>query len=123
MAECNLRILISGDREWWQWSWIRECLSWFDPKTTILIHGAAWGADSIAAEIAAETFPKENILSFPANWTEHSRRAGPIRNRQMLREGKPDLVIAFHHNLCESKGTKDMVLASREAKVPVLHYG
>jgi hypothetical protein len=37
------------------------------------------------------------------------RVAGPIRNQQMLDEGHPDLVIAFHDNMSESRGTRDMV--------------
>ena len=53
------------------------------------------------------------VEDYPANWNLHGRAAGPIRNKQMLDEGKPDIVYAFHPNISESKGTKDMV---RQAK-------
>jgi len=31
----------------------------------------------------------------PEDWEAHGRLAGPIRNAPMIREGKPDVVIAF----------------------------
>jgi hypothetical protein len=42
------------------------------------------------------------------------RAAGPIRNKQMLDEAKPDLVIAF------PGGTANTVRQVREAGVPVM---
>lgn len=33
--------------------------------------------------------------------------------------GQPDLVLAFHDNLSESKGTRDMVQRAKRAGVPV----
>ena len=56
-------------------------------------------------------------MVFPAKW-EMGRRAGPIRNQQMIDECRPDLVIAFHENIIESKGTKDMVNRSMKAGIP-----
>jgi len=37
----------------------------------------------------------------------------------MLDEGKPTYVLAFHDNLAESKGTKDMVTRAKKAGIPV----
>jgi hypothetical protein len=54
---------------------------------------------------------------FSANWEKHGLAAGPIRNRQMLTEGKPDLVIAFHENIEKSKGTKNMLELAKQAGV------
>lgn len=36
-------------------------------------------------------------------------RAGPIRNKQMLLEERPDKVVAFHNDLSKSRGTADML--------------
>lgn len=47
------------------------------------------------------------------------RQAGPIRNEQMLQEGQPDKVLAFHENLAQSRGTADMVRRAAKAGVPV----
>ncbi len=92
----------------------------------VLIHGDAYGADKISGKIV-ESYPPDpdtdeaevQVLKFPANWTKLGRAAGPVRNRQMLREGKPDFVLAFHKNLNESRGTKDMVAVARKAGIPV----
>lgn len=75
------------------------------------------------------------LAHYPAQWTQHdsydgtcwcadktSERcngAGPLRNHAMLREGKPQAVIAFHANLAQSRGTAHMVRIAREARVPV----
>jgi len=40
----------------------------------------------------------------------------------MIVEGKPDLVIAFHDNLNESKGTLNMVKQAISYGLPVVHY-
>lgn len=61
-------------------------------------------------------------LPFPAKWKEFGRAAGPIRNQQMLDEGKPELVLAFHDDLENSKGTKDMVGRAMKADLPVILY-
>jgi len=55
-------------------------------------------------------------LQYPADWEKLGRAAGPIRNEQMLREGKPDLVVAFPG----ARGTAHMVRIAREAGVRVI---
>lgn len=35
------------------------------------------------------------VIEYPADWKTEGRHAALIRNERMLREGKPDLVIAF----------------------------
>ena len=45
-----------------------------------------------------------------------------IRNGEMLRDA-PDLVLAFHNNIAESRGTADMIRQARRAGVAVwLHH-
>ena len=61
----------------------------------------------------------DDVRAFPAKWNEHGKAAGPIRNQQMLTEGKPDLVIAFNDYLPNSKGTLDMVTRARRAGVAI----
>ncbi len=83
------------------------------PNITI-IQGCARGADSLAENWADANFCKS--LAFPANWNKHGKAAGYIRNKQMLDEGKPNLVVAFPGG----KGTAMMVKIAREAGVEVL---
>lgn len=94
-----------------------------------LIQGGAKGADALAAWWADnspmhghnenEDQPKFEHKEFPADWNQYHKAAGPIRNKQMLDEGKPDVVVAFTEiPLAESKGTRDMVEQAVEAGVP-----
>lgn len=115
-----MRLLVTGDRFWRQREPIRKKLIELGcpDKIEVLIHGDADGVDKIAAEVANDLgLPKERILAYPANWTKHKKAAGPIRNRQMLKEAKPTQVIAFHDDPASSKGTVDMVKIARKAKI------
>lgn len=90
----------------------------------VLIHGCARGADTLSETALRVIYHqkatvKPEILRFPAQWYKYGRAAGPIRNQQMLDEGKPDLVLAFHSDLEHSKGTKDMVTRARKAGIEV----
>lgn len=81
---------------------------------TLLIEGGAPGADFMARKFAEwQGIP---VQTFEADWETHGRAAGPIRNKQMLDEGKPDLVVAFEGGI----GTANMVRQAREAGVKVL---
>jgi hypothetical protein len=53
---------------------------------------------------------------FPADWEKYGKAAGPIRNQQILVEGKPDLVVAFQGG----RGTANMVSRAQQAGVPVV---
>jgi len=46
----------------------------------------------------------------------HGRAAGPVRNAQMLAEGKPDFVVAFPGG----RGTADMCKQARARGVKVV---
>lgn len=81
---------------------------------TFLIQGVANGADYLAWQWCDERGVR--CGSYPANWDDHGKAAGAIRNQEMLDEGKPDLVIAFKGG----RGTADMVRRAKKAKVPVL---
>jgi hypothetical protein len=81
---------------------------------THIIHGAAAGADTLAREWA-EAYGIEHH-PFPAQWDKYGKRAGFLRNRQMIAEGKPDLVVAFRGG----RGTQDMITQSKKYDIPVI---
>lgn len=112
----SMKILVCGDRSWTDGKLIEKEILKHKPVTCI-ISGEATGADTCAKEIAHRK--KFRYKGFPANWNKYGKAAGPIRNQQMLDEGKPDLVLAFHDNLEHSKGTKDMVARAEKAGVKV----
>ena len=89
-------------------------------KADIVIEGEAKGADTLA-RIAAESM---NLFvdKYPADWSTYALAAGPIRNSQMLIEGKPDCVVGFNNHIKTSKGTKHMLGIALKAGVPTFLY-
>jgi hypothetical protein len=120
------KILVCGDRRWSNREKIAQQLrilkstlisvvDGWQVGSFVVIHGAAKGADIIGGEEARRL--GFEVEEYPADWS-FGRAAGPIRNQVMLEEGKPNLVLAFHSNIEESKGTKDMVKRARAAGIP-----
>ncbi len=80
---------------------------------TLLIHGAARGTDRLAGEWAeARGVPCKPMA---ADWQMHGLRAGPVRNREMLRTCKPEIVVAFPGG----NGTDHMIEISMKEGVKV----
>jgi len=100
------RILICGDRNWTDVETIENFIRSLSPDT-IIIHGNSKGADKIAERKAKEH--GLTVKGYSADWNQYGRAAGPIRNKQMLLEGRPDKVVAFHNDLSKSRGTADML--------------
>ena len=109
------RILFCGSRFWTDREAIMRVLKVL-PKGSVIIEGEARGADRIACEEATRL--GLTVVPFPADWKRYGLAGGPIRNTQMLKEGKPDAVVAFHDNIDESKGTKNMLKQARAAELP-----
>lgn len=87
----------------------------------LLINGAAAGADTLGKEWADENDVPTS--DYPAHW-EYGKGAGPIRNKLMLTEAKPDLVLAFIDKpLPESRGTAHMCKIARAAGVETFEVG
>lgn len=94
-----MKILVCGSRSWNDPLLIKQCLSHLPGDSTI-IQGGAVGADKMAAR-AAESLNLK-VLEFLPDWELYGRRAGFVRNIEMLNQ-EPDLVIAFWNGT--SKGT------------------
>lgn len=118
MDGINSVILICGDKNWSNYKSIEEFLTPLD-RNTIIVTGGSRGADLIATELAKKLLFKQ-VLTFYAEWSIYGRAAGPIRNRKMFNETQPNLVVAFHNNLDNSKGTKDMVNYAKSKQCNVL---
>lgn len=114
MAE---RVLVCGDRYWTDYQTIMDTLSKIQQERGIdvVIEGEAEGADKMGAQAARVLgIP---VLPFPADWRKWGHNAGPMRNIQMLEEGNPTLVLAFHDFIKNSKGTHHMIQAAEKAGV------
>lgn len=108
-----MKVLVCGSRHFNDYKLLKETLDGFD--ITEVIEGEARGADTLARNYAEER--KIHVRPFPADWNRHGKAAGPIRNKQMLVEGQPELVIAFRGP--NSRGTQNMITQSRKAGLEV----
>lgn len=106
------RILVTGGRDYDDAETVARVLGELQPSE--IAQGGANGADRLAALWAHDTGTW--CVTFPADWAKHGRAAGPIRNRQMLDQFKPDLVVAFPGG----RGTEHMVRYADSCGVPVL---
>ena len=119
-----MRVLVCGGRDWSDRNYLFGVLDGIHASqgVTVVIEGAAPGADDLAAKWA--NGHRIKVLPFPADWDAHrptdpskKNPAGAIRNRRMLTSGRPELVVAFWDG--RSPGTADMIAAAREAQVEV----
>lgn len=119
-----MRVLVCGSRDFADRDLLYRTLDHIgihlvNHRFDALIEGEAPGADTLAREWA-ESY-EIPVLKFPADWRKYGRAAGPIRNKQMLEEGKPDLVVAFPRGkLDDTKGTKNMVKQARDAGIKTI---
>jgi hypothetical protein len=115
-----MRVLVCGGRDYRDGPHLFATLTGLNISRgpiSHVIHGCAKGADSLAAQWAANA-GADNVVQVPfrADWTNFGRRAGPIRNQRMLDEGKPDVVVAFPGG----SGTADMVRRAKAAGLEVI---
>jgi hypothetical protein len=111
-----MRVLVCGGRYYDHWTFIVNVLDSVHARhpVTLLIEGGATGADSLARRWAIARGIE--VATYRANWDRYEHRAVLIRNSQMLREGRPELVVAFKGG----RGTAHMVTIAAAALVPVL---
>ncbi len=109
------RVLVCGGRDYHDATTMEQVLSSFLEQGDCVIHGGARGADALAGDIAGRVLGYP-VHVFPADWHQYGKAAGPIRNKQMLDEGKPTLVLAFPGG----RGTQNMIDQARTAGISVV---
>lgn len=108
-----MRVLICGSRSWDDIQTIRMRLVTLPPDT-VIVHGAAPGADTIAGMLATDF--GFTVEAHPADWDRHGKRAGIVRNLAML-DTHPDLVVAFYDGV--SRGTGHTISEARRRGIAV----
>lgn len=106
-----MRILVCGGRDYDDRKALFRALDALlaEVPVELVIHGAARGADTLAGQWAIErNIP---VMPFPAKWKTFGNAAGPIRNQEMLDDGKPDGVVVFPGGT----GTADMKRKAEKA--------
>ena len=118
----DYRVLITGSRNWTDEKKIERAIQAStlgrSKSRTVVVHGAAKGADRIAGAIAEEM--GLHVEAYPADWDMYGKSAGPIRNQQMVELGA-DVCLAFP--LGESRGTRHCMQAAEKAGIEVINYG
>jgi hypothetical protein len=115
----EMKVLVTGGRDFKDTKKLVEVLFLIHEVTpfTAIIEGGATGADRIARTFA--TFMDIPIETYDAEWDKYGNGAGPIRNKKMIEEGKPNLVVAFSGG----KGTANMVKQAQAAGLRVMEIG
>ena len=105
-----MKVLVCGGRNYTNADQLDQVLSGI-ARISMIIHGGARGADTLAGTWAQENGIAEVVV--PAQWGL-GRGAGILRNGWML-QLEPQLVVAFPGG----RGTANMVMQARRAGLEV----
>lgn len=120
-----MRILVTGSRTWTDKSLMaRTFISYLldnwpeTPTEIVIVHGGAQGADRMADELfKAAQYDWFSIEEHPADWERYGKRAGYVRNAEMVELGA-DVCLAFIHN--KSRGATMCADLAEKAGIPVI---
>jgi hypothetical protein len=118
-----VRILVTGSRTWDDLKTIAEALSeaWWvaNPNEPfIIVHGDCYrGADVIAGRYAR--YMRWTVEPHPADWERYGKRAGFIRNIEMVKAGA-DACLAFIRD--DSRGASHCADAAERHGIPTRRY-
>lgn len=116
-----MRILITGSRMWYHRPTIRRALAEVWHPDAVLVSGACPpkrphydGADYLCESCWAHWGGR--VERHPADWRQYGRRAGFVRNQQMVEQGA-DICLAFIYN--HSPGATHTARLARDAGIPL----
>lgn len=109
-------IAIVGSRSYSRPDLVQACVASL-PGGSVVVSGGARGVDSVA-EAAAKAAGLETVV-FHADWESLGRRAGPIRNEQIIQ--RADRVMAFWDG--RSRGTLNALVLAERAGLPIEIFG
>jgi len=103
---------IVGDRNYNDYESFKEYIDKFvvNKKIDSICSGGAKGTDSLAKRYASEN--KINYIEYPALWSKYGKKAGPLRNREIV--ARSDTIIAFKSRT--SIGTVNSINIAYEMK-------
>lgn len=114
------RVLVCGGRDYDDHARVYAVLDKLHSESGIdlIIEGGAQGADRWASFWAVDRGVR--FQRFEADWENQGTFAGPMRNKRMITEGQPGLVIAFPTPGARNKGTRNMMDQARKHGVKVI---
>lgn len=110
------KVIIAGNRDLYvQDAFLRLHLAASGWDVGEIVTGDATGVDECARGYAhMHGIP---LQTFKAFWEKFGKKAGPLRNSQMVRYG--DALLAIKHHKAESRGTNNIIAQARAAGLPV----
>ncbi|MBQ7912188.1 MAG: DUF2493 domain-containing protein [Clostridia bacterium] len=119
------KILVCGGRHFESYILLKVVLGkliekfYIDISKSELVSGHCQGADMLGEKYAEEY--GVSVKRFPADWEKYKRKAGPIRNKQMIDyisgfENK--LVVAF--TTADTVGTRNTIKLAQKNNIPVV---
>lgn len=134
-ARRQYRVIVTGSRDWADRNAVYAALDAVlaeHPRLIVVQGLCPYGADAQAVSWVMDrwTFAEADVTheDHPADWATYGKRAGPVRNEEMVRLGA-DVVLAFvmpcskpSHNRWkphDSHGTADCVARAEAAGIPV----
>lgn len=105
-------VIVTGGRHYANAEKVAAILGPIGPR--VVVHGGATGADHLAAIWAVAH--GINSVAVYADWKGMGRKAGPMRNAEMLRLYPRATVVAFPGG----KGTADCVKQARAIGMPIV---
>lgn len=115
----SIRLLITGSRSWDNLDYIRSTFiavsDEFGDDITLVSGACPTGADRLGEIVAAEL--GWSVELYPADWNTYGKRAGFVRNSQMI-DTEPDIVVGFVRN--GSKGASMTVNLGKKKGLPTV---
>ena len=115
-----MNLIIAGERDFDDYALLCKSLDHLlkntDKSTITVFSGQAKGADYLGERWAKSKNPRILIRQFPADWDKHGKKAGILRNQEMLDAGASHLVAFWDKS---SRGTKDMIDRATKAGIVV----
>lgn len=111
-----MKVIIAGGRDFTNYALVETAVKLSCFEISQVVSGKAKGADTLGEVWALAN--NVTVEAFPADWNQHGRSAGPIRNRQMAEYA--DALIAIWDG--ESKGTANMIQQARKLGLDVFIY-
>jgi hypothetical protein len=112
-----VRIIVTGDRDWFRPAMAIAVLKRLIAKhgpDLVIVQGGASGVDS-SFKLACQEMGIA-CEEFPARWDELGKRAGPVRDSEMVLAGA-GYCLVFHPFSPRSKGSKDCASQAIEAGI------
>ena len=119
------KILVCGGRHFESYGLLKVVLGklienfYIDISMSEIVSGHCQGADMLGEKYAEEY--GISVKRFPADWEKYKRKAGPIRNKQMIdyiSEFENKLVVAF--TTADTVGTRNTIKLAQKNNIPVV---